>query len=188
MWGGGGSTEQLGCSLRHHICHQSQDTLSTDEYFLSGHSGTQQTKTTTVSDTPRYQVTLADRSLDVNTQDRSFYAAGPAQPQPLALSEPLSPDESQPDAASRLLSPVLIHPRWLPEECPFLHNTVAVPAAWDCVCTNALPEMIITMNYEHGHGSNSNFSFLMFVWPCILNMKWFVRPTWCNNHDLLINQ
>jgi len=28
----------------------------------------------------------------------------------------------------------------------------------------------------------------MFVWPCILNMKWFVRPTWCNNYDLLINQ
>jgi len=29
---------------------------------------------------------------------------------------------------------------------------------------------------------------LMFVWPGILHMKWFVRPTWCNNHDLLINQ
>ena len=29
---------------------------------------------------------------------------------------------------------------------------------------------------------------LMFVWPCILNMKWFVRPTWFNNYDLLINQ
>jgi len=24
---------------------------------------------------------------------------------------------------------------------------------------------------------------LMFVWPCVLNMKWFVRPTWCNNYD-----
>jgi len=27
---------------------------------------------------------------------------------------------------------------------------------------------------------------LMFVWPCILNMKWRVRPTRCNNYDLLI--
>ena len=34
----------------------------------------------------------------------------------------------------------------------------------------------------------SSQQFLMFVWPCILNMKWFVRPTWCNNYDLLINQ
>ena len=31
------------------------------------------------------------------------------------------------------------------------------------------------------------FLTLMFVWPYILNMKWFVRPTWCNNYDLLIN-
>lgn len=96
-----------------------------------------------------------------------FYTAGPAQPQPLALSEPLSPDESQPDAASQLLSPVLIHLRWLPEECPFLRSTAAVPATWDCVCMNSLPETIITMNYEHGHGSNSNFSINMTVspWP-----------------------
>jgi len=33
-----------------------------------------------------------------------------------------------------------------------------------------------------------NIKILMFVWPCILNMKWFVRPTWCNNYDLLIKQ
>ena len=29
---------------------------------------------------------------------------------------------------------------------------------------------------------------LMFVCPHILSTKWFVRPTWCNKYDLLINQ
>jgi len=33
-----------------------------------------------------------------------------------------------------------------------------------------------------------NWESLMFVWPCILNMKWFLSPTWCNNYELLINQ
>jgi len=40
-------------------------------------------------------------------------------------------------------------------------------------------------DHEYTHSmKKTNF---MFVWPCILNMKWFVRPTWCNNYDLLIN-
>jgi len=31
---------------------------------------------------------------------------------------------------------------------------------------NALPEMIITVSYENGHGSNSNFSINMTVSLC----------------------
>jgi hypothetical protein len=41
-----------------------------------------------------------------------------------------------------------------------------VPATWDCVCMNALPEMMITMNYKHDHGSNLNFSINMTVPLC----------------------
>jgi hypothetical protein len=41
-----------------------------------------------------------------------------------------------------------------------------VPATWDCVCMNALPEMMITMNYEHYHSSNLNFSINMTVPLC----------------------
>jgi len=107
---------------------------------------------------------------------RSFCTAGPARPQPLALSEPLFPDESRHDAASRLLSPVLIRLRWLPEECPFLRSTAAVPATWDCVCTNALPGTIKTMNYEHNHGSDSKFSINMTLSP------------WCHKPKHMISE
>jgi len=36
--------------------------------------------------------------------------------------------------------------------------------------------------------SNTVLVTLMFVWPCILNLKRFGGPSWCNNYDLLINQ
>ena len=45
----------------------------------------------------------------------------------------------------------------------------------------------ILANRAFTHDSQPLSENLMFVWPCILNMKWFVRPTWCNNYDLLIN-
>jgi hypothetical protein len=35
-------------------------------------------------------------------------------------------------------------------------------------------------------GSINCIGNLMFVWLCILNMKWCARPTRCNNYDLLI--
>jgi len=150
---GSGSTEQLRCGLCHHVCDQSQRYKKWKSRPTSRPHRSKLRERTAV-----FTPTLSSV--------HSFCTAGPARPRPLALSEPRSPDESRPDAASRLLSPVLIHLRWLPEECPFLRSTVAVPATWDCVCRNALPEMIMTVNYEQDHGSNSNFTINITVPLC----------------------
>jgi len=42
-----------------------------------------------------------------------------------------------------------------------------------------------TYNYQMQQ-QRGQFVNLMFVWSCVLNMKWRVRPTRCNNYDLLI--
>jgi len=61
----------------------------------------------------------------------------------------------------------------------FCDNLKEVSAGWVGWC---MEHGWAVRNVRTPHNEN-----LMFMWPCILNMKWFVRPTWCNNYDLLIN-
>jgi len=57
------------------------------------------------------------------------------------------------------------------------------------------PWVLQTINYSiltfngisiAGNWTETMWSIFVFVWPCIVNMKWRVRPTRCNNYDLLI--